>query len=128
MMYHFIKPLIGLFLAATFTHGYTQGTTMDRTALITQKSFDVKILANGVDVSARSPVTQVKYNVDGTGTRTLRDGTTITGSWKFLNQQQTQIEVAGPEGTSRWVVTELTDKIYRKSNIDTGVEFIHLPK
>ena len=101
---------------------------MDRTALNTQKAFDVKILANGMDVTSKSPVTQVKYNADGTGMRTLRDGNTITGSWKYLNSQQTQIEVTGPEGISRWVVIELTDKIYRKANLDTGVEFIHIPK
>jgi hypothetical protein len=124
----FIKPMIGIAMTFALSQGYTQGTAMDRTALITQKSFDVKVLANGVDVTSRSPVTQVKYNADGTGTRTLRDGTTITGSWKYLNQQQTQIEVTGPEGVSRWVVIELSDKIYRKANMDTGVEFIHLPK
>jgi hypothetical protein len=127
-MNKFIKPLIGVVVAFVLSQGHTQGTTMDRTALITQKSFDVKILANGIDVSDKSPVTQVKYNADGTGMRTLRDGKTMTGSWKFINPQQTQIEVIGPEGTSRWVVMELTDKIYRKANIDTGVEFIHLPK
>jgi hypothetical protein len=123
-----LKLLMGIAMVFALSYGYTQGTAMDRTALITQKSFDVKVLANGVDVTAKSPVAQVKYNADGTGTRTLRDGKTVTGSWKYSNPQQTQIEVTGPEGTSRWIVVELSASIYRKVNIDTGVEFIHLPQ
>jgi hypothetical protein len=106
----------------------TQGRNMDRTSLITSQTFDVKIMANGVDISTRSPVQSVKYDPDGNGSRKLRDGTVISGQWRFLNAEQTQIEVKGPEGASRWVIIELNDKIYRKANIDTGVEFIHLPK
>jgi hypothetical protein len=100
---------------------------MDRTHLITSRPFDVKVMANGVDVTSRSPVISVKYNADGSGTRTLREGKTIDGQWKFLNAAQTQIEVQGPEGASRWVIIELNERIYRKANIDTGVEFVHLP-
>lgn len=101
---------------------------MDRTLLITRHAFDVQIIANGKDITAKSPVVQVKYNEDGSGSRVLRDGQTQSGQWRFLNPEQTQIEVQGPEGTSRWVITELNERIYRKVNIDTGVEFIHLPK
>lgn len=115
-------------LALAFTTVHAQGNPMDKTALITRQPFDVKILANGQDVTATSPVTQVQYNADGTGTRTLRDSRIITGSWKFLNPQQTQVEVQGPEGSSRWVIIELNERLYRKVNIDTGVEFVHLPK
>lgn len=101
---------------------------MDRTALVTARPFDVRIIANGVDVTARSPVLSVKYDADGSGTRTLRDGRVVQGRWKFLNPEQTQIEVQGPEGTTRWVILELSERLYRKANIDTGVEFVHVPK
>lgn len=101
---------------------------MDRNALITSRSFNVKIIANGIDVTARSPVVAVKYNADGSGSRSLRDGGTVTGSWRFLNPEKTQVEVKGPEGVSRWVITELNEHLYRKVNIDTGVEFVHIPR
>ncbi|WP_332749870.1 hypothetical protein [Hydrogenophaga sp.] len=101
---------------------------MDRTNLITAQPFDVRILSNGRDISEKSPIVQVHYHADGSGSRTLRDGSVVAGRWQFLNPQQTQIEVNGPEGTSRWVVVELSDRIYRKVDIDTGVEFLHLPQ
>jgi hypothetical protein len=107
---------------------HAQGVPMDRTALITTRPFDVKIVANGFDVSAKSPVVSVKYNADGSGTRSLRDGGQIVGRWQFMNPEQTKIEVQGPEGTSRWIIVELNERIYRKVNLDTGVEFIHVPK
>lgn len=100
---------------------------VDRAALITRQPFNVQIVANGRDVSASSPVVAVRYDADGSGTRTLRDGSLVRGRWRFLNPQQTQIEVEGPEGTSRWVVIQLDDQVYRKANIDTGIEFIHRP-
>ena len=101
---------------------------MDRTNLITAQPFDVRILSNGRDISEKSPIVRVQYHADGSGSRTLRDGSVVAGRWQFLNPQQTQIEVNGPEGTSRWVVVELSDRIYRKVDIDTGVEFLHLPQ
>lgn len=101
---------------------------MDRTNLITAQPFDVRILSNGRDISEKSLIVQVHYHADGSGSRTLRDGSVVAGRWQFLNPQQTQIEVNGPEGMSRWVVVELSDRIYRKVDIDTGVEFLHLPQ
>ena len=101
---------------------------MDRIALITAQPFEVRILANGRDISDKSPVVQVRYHADGSGSRTLRDGSVVSGRWQFLNPQQTQIQVDGPEGRSRWVVVELSDRLYRKVDIDTGVEFIHVPQ
>lgn len=100
---------------------------MNRTQLISARPYAVKILAGGADVTHTSPVVRVKYDADGSGTRILRDGTTVAGHWRFSNPEQTQIEVEGPEGKSRWVVLELNEQRYRKANIDTGVEFIHLP-
>lgn len=101
---------------------------MDRIALITDRPFDVRILANGHDVTSRSPVASVVYRRDGTGSRTLRDGRVVEGRWRFVDAAQLQIEVQGPEGLSRWVVVELSDAVYRKVNVDTGVEFIHRPR
>ncbi len=119
---------VGALTAFTVVTAAAQGTPMDKTTLITRQSFDVRIVANGRDVTATSPVAFVKYNADGSGTRTLKNGQTVSGGWRFINPQQTQIEVNGPEGASRWVVIELTDTVYRKANLDTGVEFIHLPR
>lgn len=101
---------------------------MDRHHLITHQAFDVQILADGVDVTSRSPIVSVRYESDGSGTRTLRDGRTVAGSWRFVNPEQTQIEVVGPEGSSRWVIVELNSCVYRKVNVDSGIEFIHRPR
>lgn len=92
---------------------------MNRDDLITAHAFDVKVFANGIDISSRTPALSVKYN---------RDGTVVEGSWRYCNAQQTQIEVQGPEGISRWNVIELNGRIYRKANLDTGIEFIHVPR
>ena len=101
---------------------------MDRHHLITRQPFDVQIVADGVDITPKSPIVSVRYHADGSGTRTLRDGRTAAGRWRFVNPQRTQIEVEGPEGTSRWVVVELNERVYRKVNIDSGLEFIHRPQ
>lgn len=101
---------------------------MNASTLFTQRPFDVQVLANGIDITAKTPVVGVFYDADGTGTRTLRDGRATSGRWRFLNPEQTQIEVVGPEGMSRWVIVELNEAVYRKVNIDTGVEFIHRPR
>jgi hypothetical protein len=123
-----LSTFMASLILATTPFAHAQGTPMERTSLITARPFDVKVMANGADVTSRTPVVSVKYNADGSGTRTLRDGKTIDGQWKFLNAAQTQIEVQGPEGTSRWVIIELNERIYRKANMDTGVEFVHLPR
>ncbi len=101
---------------------------MDRLLLVTRQPFDVQIVANGEDVTARSPVVGVRYDPDGSGIRVLRDGRTVAGRWQFLNAEKTQVEVHGPEGVSRWVIAELNETVYRKVNVDTGVEFIHRPR
>ncbi len=101
---------------------------MDRTTLITARAYDVRIIANGVDITDKSPVASVKYDADGTGSRMLRNGSRVAGTWRFTNPEQTKIEVHGPEGTSRWIIVELSDRLYRKVNVDTGIEFIHVPK
>jgi hypothetical protein len=123
-----LRLLLGALVAFNLVSAHAQGTAMDKSTLITRQPFDVKILANGRDVTATSPVAFVKYNADGTGTRTLKNGQIVSGSWRFINPQQTQIEVNGPEGLSRWVIMELSEAVYRKANMDTGVEFVHLPR
>lgn len=105
-----------------------QPAAPDPARIVTAQPYAVRILANGADVSARSPIAVVRYNPDGSGWRRLRDGSVQTaGQWRFLNPARTQIEVAAPEGVSRWVIVELNERIYRKVNIDTGVEFIQTP-
>lgn len=123
-----VRLLFGALTAFNLALAHAQGTAMDKSTLISRQPFDVKIVANGRDVTASQPVALVKYNADGTGTRTLKGGQIISGSWRFINPLQTQIEVNGPEGVSRWVIIELSETVYRKANMDTGVEFIHLPR
>lgn len=101
---------------------------MNPELFITRHPYDVQVLANGVDISARQPLVEVRYAADGTGTRRLRDGRVVTGSWRFLNAAKTQMEVVGPEGPSRWVLVELNERVYRKVNLDTGVELVHRPQ
>jgi hypothetical protein len=74
-----LVKLIASLVLATTPVAHAQGTPMERTHLITThlitaRPFDVKVMANGVDVTSRTPVVSVKYNADGSGTRTLRDG------------------------------------------------------
>jgi hypothetical protein len=126
-MHRFLQLCVAGITALAFT-SLAKGQTMDRTSLITARDYDVRMMLNGADITAKTPIVAVKYNADGTGERTLRDGKVVTGSWRFINTQQTQIEVQGPDGTSRWVIVELSPTMYRKVNIDSGVEFIHLPK
>jgi hypothetical protein len=95
--------------------------------LITTSTYDVRILANGQDVTERSPLATVKYDIDGSGSRTLKDGQVLRGTWRFIDSAQRQVEVRGPEGLSRWVIVELSEKCYRKVNIETGLEFVHHP-
>jgi len=101
---------------------------MNPESLITRQPFDVQVLANGIDISARQPLVEVRYAADGSGTRRLRDGQLVTGSWRFLNAAKTQMEVVGPEGASRWVLVELNEQVYRKVNLETGVELVHRPR
>lgn len=122
------RLLLGALTALHLASAHAQGTVMDKSALITRQPFDVQIVANGRDVTAASPVAFVKYNADGSGSRTLKNGQIVSGGWRFINPQQTQIEVNGPEGASRWVIIELSETVYRKANMDTGVEFIHQPR
>ncbi|HSP18515.1 MAG TPA: hypothetical protein VLQ79_03315 [Myxococcaceae bacterium] len=124
----YTPALFAAVTAALASGPQARETTTERMILITRQAFDVTIVANGRDVTATQPVVSVKYNADGSGTRTLRNGQTVNGSWRFINPRQTQIEVTGPEGVSRWVIIELNERIYRKANMDTGVEFIHVPR
>jgi hypothetical protein len=119
---------VALVAAVCVTQLFAEGTKkMDRTEAIARQSYSVQLFANGQDVTAGFPIASVKYNADGTGSRKLKNGQVVNGSWKFMNPQQTQVEVNGPDGTSRWVIVEFNERIYRKVNMDTGVEFIHRP-
>jgi len=100
---------------------------MDRIELIAQYPRTAKVLKNGQDISASLGVEAIKYNADGTAWRKFQDGTVESGTWRFLNPEQTQIEVEMPKGTTRWVILELHDDVYRKANIENGVEFIYSP-
>ena len=100
---------------------------MDRTQLISSQPRHLKILRNGTDISAQLGVDTVKYNADGTTWGKFKDGRIENGTWHFLNKEQTQIEVTLPRGTTRWLIIELHDDVFRKANLDSGAEFIYSP-
>jgi hypothetical protein len=114
----------GLLVAAS---SLAQGTAVDKTALLTASSYAISVQRNGVDISANTPVASVKYGSDGSDVRTLKDGKQVPLTWRFINPAQTQLETVAPgaEGTQRWVVLELTDKVFRKANMETGLVVIH---
>lgn len=51
---------------------------------------------------------KVRYNADGTYQETTENGTTISGTWKFLNGE-TQTEVTNVMGTFTSNVISLTE-------------------
>jgi hypothetical protein len=112
------------------TSNFAQGTAVDKTSLLTSHPYAIAVQRNGVDISANFPVASVKYGADGSDVRTLKDGSQVPLTWRFINKEQTQLETVAPgaEGTQRWVVLELTDKVFRKANIDTGLVVIHMVK
>lgn len=116
---------LGGLLVATYS--YAQGTAVDKTALLTANTYAIAVQRNGVDISANFPVASVKYGADGSDIRTLKDGKQVPLTWRFINPAQTQLETVAPgaEGTQRWVVLELTDKVFRKANMETGLVVIH---
>ena len=125
-----LQATVSLASMVVVTAGLAQGTAVDRGTLLTANAYTIEVQRNGVDISANFPVVSVKYGADGSDLRTLRDGSKVPLTWRFLNKEQTQLETVapGPEGTQRWVVLELTDKVFRKANIDTGLVVIHTPK
>lgn len=98
---------------------------MDRTQIISSHPRHLRILSNGTDVSAKFGVDTVKYNADGTAWRTFQDGRKEAGTWRFLDAQQVQLEVSLPQGSTRWLILELHGDVFRKANLDNGVEFIY---
>src|SRR5262245_27865198 len=71
-----------------------QGATMSRFDHITQGPFSVRITKDGRDITAVAGVQEVHYKADGTGTRTLSDGTVLQGQWRFLDEEQTTVETS----------------------------------
>jgi hypothetical protein len=122
-----IAAMTGLIAATSI---FAQGTAVDKTTLLTANPYAIAVQRNGVDISANFPVASVKYGADGSDIRTLKDGGKVPLTWRFINKEQTQIETVapGPEGTQRWVVLELTEKVFRKANIDTGLVVVHTAK
>jgi hypothetical protein len=101
---------------------------MNRTQVISSQPRHVKILENGVDVSAKFGIDQVQYNADGSAWRTFTNGRRETGTWRFLNPEQSQMEVViPPRPATRWLILELHGDVFRKANLANGMEFIYLP-
>ena len=101
---------------------------MDRFDHITRSPFSVKITRDGHDITSLAGVREVHYKRDGSGTRTLADGTIVAGTWHFLDAAQTIVETAVAGKRSRFRIVELTDAVYRKVDLETGVEIAHYPK
>jgi hypothetical protein len=106
---------------------HAEGERMDRIASISCCVRTVKALRNGEDITASLGVNTVKYEADGTAWRKLTGGSVERGSWRFINKEQTQLEITTKAGKTRWLILELHGDVFRKANIDTGVEFIYSP-
>jgi len=104
-----------------------QETKMSRLDLITAQPFTVKMLKDGNDITAIAGVKSVQYRKDGTGIRTLADGREITGTWRFLDAEQTLVETVAPTGSNQFRILELTPTAYRKVDQKSGVEIQHFP-
>lgn len=118
------RPAIPLHPRWKGRHG---GTRVDRLKLITRRPFKVQALLNGRDVSASAPFVQAQYEPDGNCIRVTRNGSLVRARWRFANAQQTQVELEGPEGPTRWVIIQIDEHIYRKVDIDSGIEHIQRP-
>ena len=105
-----------------------QTATPDKLTLITQHPFSIQVLKDGKDITKAVGIKEGKYNRDGSGTRTLLDGTIVNGTWKFINEAQTQTQIEANGKISRWEIIELTEKIYRKRSLDDpSIEFVQTP-
>lgn len=91
-----------------------------KTELITARPYKVQAIAvaNGADVTQNVGVVSVKYGIDGSVTQTLKDGSTNTGTWKWLGNE-TQIDVTTKAfGKSTWRIIELNDQVFNKVTSD----------
>ena len=102
-----------------------KGQTMNKADLITATPFTVRILMGDKDITANAGLREVKYNKDGTGTRTLADGKVLQGTWRFLDPDQKTVETVAPTGTQTWEILELTPTAYRKRDMKSGMVIEH---
>jgi hypothetical protein len=105
----------------------TEAQAMDKIELLTRTPFSVRVLKDGVDISAAAGIASVKYNRDGSGTRTLADGRILNGGWRFLDAAQTRVETTAPTGVQTWDILELTESSYVKRETTSGIVIDHRP-
>ena len=116
------------FFTLTIAQSAQTKTIMDTLQLITTYPFSVQVLAQGQDITPKFGIKTAKYNADGSGTRELLDGKLISGTWKFLNPEKTEVEVSALGQTTQWQIVELNEAIYRKVLISNpSIEFIQKP-
>jgi len=97
---------------------------MNRIEMITRAPMNIQVLKDGNDITATLGVKQIKYNADGTGSRTMADGSVIPLGWRFVDPAQTRLETTSPRGTSEWEVLEVTPTLFRKRDLATGAEIV----
>jgi hypothetical protein len=97
-------------------------------AVITAAPYAMKAMKDGTDISERWPVKAIRYAQDGTAVSTLADGKEIKSTWS-LDAAGRVLAINTPGvGESRWEVLEASAKVFRKRNLDNGVEAIQTPR
>jgi hypothetical protein len=126
---HFLKltfvAIVAGFIAAPVIAAERQAKVK---ALITATPYTVKAMKDGADISESWPVKAIRYAQDGTATSTLADGREIKSTWTLdVQGQQLTLNTPGV-GKSQWTILELTPKVFRKRNLENGVESIQTPR
>jgi hypothetical protein len=123
-----IAAILALFIASLASLALADEGQDKVKALITATPYTMKAMKDGADISERWPVKAIRYMTDGTATSTLADGREIKSTWT-LDAQAQQLTINTPGvGESRWAILEVTPKVFRKRNVDNGVEAIQTPR
>ena len=97
---------------------------MNRIEMITRAPMSIQVLKDGNDITAKLGVKQIKYNADGTASRTMAEGSVNPLGWRFVDPAQTWLEMTSPRGTTHWEVLEVTATLFRKRDLAIGAEIV----
>jgi hypothetical protein len=95
---------------------------------ITATPYTMKALKDGADISASWPIKAIRYASDGTAVSTLADGRDIKSTWTLDAEGRLLVINTPGVGESRWEILEVSPKIFRKRNLENGVEAVQTPR
>jgi hypothetical protein len=95
---------------------------------ITATPYMLKALKGGADISASWPIKAIRYASDGTAVSTLADGRDIKSTWTLDAEGRLLVIKTPGVGESRWEILEVSPKIFRKRNLENGVEAVQTPR